>query len=127
MDPLNLTPEQEKLLSDAHALMVNINAARNPQRKIGEPMLTVANAQTDATLAPIPRASLVPGAGGWTPGNWVAPTVAIGGGVILAIVPFITGALVFTPGAAVGAALTALVTSALGYLGIKSAGPRTGV
>lgn len=124
---MNLTPEQEKLLTDAHALMVNINAARNPQRKIGEPMLTVANAQTDAVLAPVTREQLEPGAGGWKPGNWVAPTVAIGGGVVLAVVPFITGALVFTPGAAIGAALTALVTSALGYLGIKSAGPRQGV
>lgn len=125
MDPLNLSPEQEKLLRDAHALMVSLNAAKNPQRKIGEPMLTVANAQTDAALAPIDR--LEPGAGGWKPGAWVAPVVAIGGGVVLAVVPFITGALVFTPGAAIGAALTALVTSALGYLGIKSAGPRQGV
>lgn len=124
---MELNPEQEKLLRDAHALMVSISAAKNPQRKIGEPMLTVANAQTDATLAPISRAQLEPGAGGWKPGAWVAPVVAIGGGVVLAVVPFITGAIVFTPGAAIGAALTALVTSAIGYLGIKSAGPRTGV
>lgn len=79
--------------------------------------LTVANAETNARLAP------VPGQGGWVPRQWTPILV----GAAAAGLTGLGDALLqpdLTPKSAISVVLKSLVAYFLGYFGVKSSGPR---
>jgi hypothetical protein len=84
---------------------------------------TVANAETDARLAPTG-----PGAGGWVPAPWVPLVASVIGGTMTAVGALLVGgtAIALGPlGVIIGTALVGAGTGLLGYFGLKSAGPRS--
>ena len=114
-----MTPEQEKLLKDAHDLMLTLN--REPTRSLNAPMLSTADRQSDAALK-VPA----PGEGGWVPTTGQRFAGTIGATVLGAFVPVL---LTVVPPPWNLLASTLVGGLALGvstFLGVKSAGPRTG-